>query len=74
MVWSVTTLAPVILETIFVLITPVTTLVLVFFETTLVLVTLETNPVLKFILETSFVLKVTFKDLSKLSSLFEKMM
>ena len=74
----------VLLETIFVLITPVTILVLVFLETTFVLgtletnpaltMTLETNPVLTLILETGCVLKVAFKEMTKLSSAFEKMM
>ena len=66
MVWSVTTPAQVIRETILVLITPVTIHVLVFLEQTLVLVTLETSPVLKFIFETGFVSKVTFKEMTKL--------
>ena len=44
------------------------------FETTLMLVTLETNPVLKFILETSFLSMVTFKEMTKLSSVFKEMM
>ena len=60
-----TTPAPFILDTIFVLITPVTNLVLVFFET---------NAVLTLILETGCVLKVTVKEMTKLSSVFEKMM
>ena len=83
-VWFATTPAMFILETIFVLITPVTIFVLVFLETTLVLVTLETNPVLTMtlethpvltlFLETGCVLKVSFKEMTKLSSVFEKMM
>ena len=49
-VWFATTLAMLILETMFVLITPVTILVLVFLETNPVLtMTLETNPVLTLI-------------------------
>ena len=50
MVWFTTILAMFILETMFVLITPVTILVLVFLETNPVLtMTLETNPVLTLI-------------------------
>ena len=84
MVWFATTHALFVLETNSVRITPVTILVLVFLETTLVLVTLETNPVLtmtletnpvlSLILETGCVFKVTFKEMTKLSSVFEKMM
>ena len=73
MVWFATTHALFILETSSVLITPVTILVLVFLETNPVLtMTLETNPVLTLILETGCVLKVTFKEMMKLSSVFER--
>ena len=74
-VWFATTPAPFILDTIFVLITTVTILVLVFLETNPVLkMTLETNPVLTLILETGCVLKVTVKEMTKHSSVFENMM
>ena len=74
MVWFATTPDTFIFETIFALITPVTVLVQVLLEATLLLVTLETNPVLMFILVTGCVLKVNFKEITKLSSVFEKMM
>ena len=52
-----------------------TTLVLVTLEANPVLtMTLETDPVLTLILVTGCVLKVTFKEMTKLSSVFEKMM
>ena len=76
-VWFTTTLAMFILEIMFILITLVTIIVLVFLEKILVLVTLKTNPVLKMtlenepstllILETGCVLKLTFKEMMKVS-------